>query len=338
MEEQSNFRQQSFNFNLRKKSIGIVIAVMIMLIASAMGLLLVSLLTTSSDGSVYYLKSTQALFIAESGAQYAAAKLVANSTYRFNVTAYNPLTGNIGGGNFSVNVTNPSSDIFSILSTGAKAEATRVISQTVNVTSGGLPAAFDYALALLDSPSALEIKGAATVSGGVFFGGSNLLTIQKPGNVDNVYATNVSGKTSSPMPNPLPNYPTLDTSWYDNYITIGQCMATTDWTSGTYNLAGGTVYYKNVTINGDISGPGTIVATGTVTVSGTVNIPSNVTIISNGATSISGSVTGGTTVFAKGAVSMGGSGSIVGNVLTPTSFATGTGHSSITGLVYTNSI
>jgi len=314
---------------------------MIVLIAAVMGALAASLMVTGYTDSRNYLAGQRALFAAESGLEYVSGKLVSNSSYR-NSTNFNPINLSIGSTAFNVTISrNGTGTIYTLNSTGNSQAAKRVVSRQLNVTNGAtLPACFDYALALFNSGN-LEIKGASYITGDVFWGSNNTLDVQKPGQIGNVSTANtthVTGKASS-VPDPLPEYSILDTSWYVTHLAAA-AGSPTDLTIGAdYPLGGNTTYCRDLTIDSgaNFTGGGTIVACGKVTVNGGT-VPADVTIVSNSTIDFNGAVSGGAVYYADGGVSLQGSNNVTGNILTPGNMTVGVGTPTITGLVYANKI
>jgi hypothetical protein len=92
----------------------------------------------------------------------------------------------------------------------------------------------------------------------------------------NIYATGtVGGGTGSPLPSPLPAKPALDTTWYDNQISLANNSGVAAADIGpVLNLPafGGAVYIEEALngYSGQIIGPGIVVAYGDLDLHGAV--------------------------------------------------------------------
>ncbi|MFC1559545.1 hypothetical protein ACFL4F_00390 [Candidatus Margulisiibacteriota bacterium] len=149
--------------------------------------------------------------------------------------------------------------------TGEAGGQTKGISQIM--TAGSLPGAFEYSVY---GGSNVSIGRGFTITGDMFTDGNTVF--DGTGTAGNVYHTegySVSGSgtyTDAGVPEQPPEFPVLDTSYYDGLVGDAAGYPAGNQTlSGTVNLDGGTIY-----INGDvdnawgatINGPGTIVVTG----------------------------------------------------------------------------
>ena len=123
--------------------------------------------------------------------------------------------------------------------------------------------------------NSVDVSRIPPASGDVFANGDISINHSSRVSPGLVYSTGtVSGGgvyTPGGVPDPIPAFPQLDTSYYDDKINIAGTQPPGDWTlsGGTYNLGGGTLYVNgNVTIRNTahVIGPGTIVATGDITI------------------------------------------------------------------------
>jgi formylmethanofuran dehydrogenase subunit C len=230
-----------------------------------------------------------------------------------------------------------------IISTGEVGGITKTISQVVSI--GGLPIAFDYSVY---SNSASGVSGNTIITGDMYVNGNVALggnahvqdgylyhptgtTITKSGN-----ATYTDGG----QPDPNPSFPVVDTSYYDNLITLAQdaTAGNVTYSNSTTNLNGGTIYVKgNVTISGNttFNGPGVVVATGTISISGNTYSSSSVKFISAGQISLSGNTyTDGALYYSSTSLAASGNTRVsVGGFITKGSIAL-SGNLNMSGLVY----
>jgi len=181
-----------------------------------------------------------------------------------------------------------------IVSTGEVTGIRKTVSQVV--ATGGYPSAFDYAVF---NNGSLNLSGNAEINGDVFVNGNTVFS--GSATVANGYAYHPAGDTVSGhgtytdggTPDPVPSFPSLDTSYYSGQITTAQDQSAGNQTynNTTVNLGGGTVY-----VNGDINvsgtttfnGPGVVVASGAINFSGNTYTSGGVRFISAGTLSISG--------------------------------------------------
>jgi len=264
---------------------GVVLILTFIIMATLTAITTGFLFMTSSQlrGSAYDVASSKALWIAEAALQQAIYQIKNDSDYRDSPTT---IDANLGDGSYSVSA-NKNGATYTLTSTGTVDTLNRKVTQSMDITIA-FSAAFDYALFGNTNSSELDIEDDVAISGDVYYDGD--VEVEEDASVTNglVYADSVTGDgtyTEAPgPPDPVPTYPAFDTSWYDSQITTAESQASSNWTldgSDTYNLNGGTVYYKEVNIknNATITGSGTIVATKDVTIQDNANISSNVTII-----------------------------------------------------------
>ena len=128
-----------------KNGLGIIAAIVIMLIIAVMGATAASLLGTNSQGSVNYLQSQQAFFLAESGVQKAMYELSKGGGAWTGWSGTDPKTIQLtlaGYGDYNISVASPNSSSPSITATGyvpnrnAAYKAVRVVSPTAQNNSG----------------------------------------------------------------------------------------------------------------------------------------------------------------------------------------------------------
>ncbi len=274
-------------------------------------------------GSGNDVASSKALWIAEAGIQQAIYQLKNDSGYRNSPTAIN---ANLGDGSYSVSVSKNGST-YDLSSTGTVDVLNRKVMQSADV-SIAFPAAFDYVLFGNINSDELKIKDDVAISGDVYYDGD--VEVEQNTSVTNglVYADSVTGSgtyTEAPgPPDPVPTYPAFDTTWYDNQISTAESQASSDWTlknNDTYDLNGGTVYYKKVKIkdNATITGSGIIVAKNDVTIQDSANISSNVTIVTKKNMKIKNNavIQSGAVLYARKDITLRDSANVTGSVLAP---------------------
>lgn len=202
-----------------------------------------------------------------------------------------PRQESLGDGTYTMWVEDLGSDIL-ITARGTVNNIQRIVQQEVNL-SVGWASAFSYAIYGDDTSNTLELKNNTTINGHLYYDYFNgRVEVETNASVPApyyIYANSITGGgtyTQAPSaPNPLPSFPTFDTTTYNNAISTAESQASENLTlSGNSNLtlSGSTVYYKKVTVknNATVTGPGTIVATKDVVIKNNANIGEGVTIIS----------------------------------------------------------
>jgi uncharacterized Zn-binding protein involved in type VI secretion len=249
-----------------------------------------------------------------------------------------------GWGGFLLTVRDYATNEVEIISTGEVSGIMKTVSQVV--TLGGLPAAFDYAVYC---NTGTAFSGNVNVQGDVYMNGSSSFGSNcrfTDGYVYHPTGTTLSGGgtwTDGGAENPVPTFPSFDSSYYDGLIATAQGVPAGNQTysNTTVNLNGQTIYVKgNVTISGNttINGPGQIVATGTINQSGNTYTSALVKFVANGAMGISGNTyTSGADYYS--ATSISGSGNTrvdVGSMLTKGAVSL-SGNLNLSGIVFANS-
>ncbi len=286
--------------------------------------------------------AAQAVWIAEGGLQQVYYQLYTDSSFRNSPTS--PVTGALGTGSYSVTVSK-SGQTYTLGSTGTVSGFSRKINRTVTV-SGGYPYAFDYGVFGNTNASQLRLMNNVTITGDLFYDGN--VQIDSGNTVTGlVYADAVTGSGSYTVaggsPSPVPTYPSFSTASYDSAITTAEGTATSNWTlsgSSSYNLNGGTVYYKAVTIKNSaaITGTGTIVATGDVLIRDSANIGPDITIITKKDLTVQNTsvVQSGGVLYGRNSVTLRDNAGVTGSVLVPTSGKTASvvEDATLTGILY----
>jgi len=249
-----------------------------------------------------------------------------------------------GWGGFLLTVRDYATNEVEIISTGEVTGITKTVSQVI--TLGGLPPAFDYAVY---SNSGANFTGNVLVHGDVYMNGNTAFGANcsfTDGYVYHPTGTSLSGSgtwTDGGAQNPVPGFPTFDSSYYDNLITsaYGVPAGNQTYNNTTLNLAGSTIYVNgNVTISGNttINGPGAIVATGVINQSGNTYSSSAPKFISGGNLYVAGNAyTTGSTYYSATHITAEGNTRVdVGGMLSKGSVALA-GNLNLSGIVYSGS-
>jgi len=260
------------------RGFAIVASVFIVIVLAAIGIFAVSMLSTDIEISSDTLRSTQAFYIAEAGLERVFCELKNDGDFRATPTT---VTGNIGEGSFSVTVTKDAST-YTLTSTGTVGAVQRRMTQTVVAT----PDVFDYAVSVNEND--LLIDNNVAIVGDVY--GNEDVEVTSNASVTGglVYADDVTGSgtytEASDPPDPVPTYPTFNTTWYDTQISNAGSPDDLTVSEGTLTLdAEANNNYKKLTVQGTatVEGPGTIVCTDNVELKDDGTITSNVSIISD---------------------------------------------------------
>lgn len=239
------------------KGFALIVAIIIMVLLAAMGIFAVSLLSTDIEMASDTLKSTQALFIADAGLQHVKYKLKNDETYRD--SGYTtPETGTIGEGSFSVSVTEPTTDVYNMVSTGTVGNVTRQITEGIYITSGVLTRAIHA------DGSTLDFGGSSgTINGNV----SCHVSVK---NVGAGLTINGTLTESYPKVNPAITY-----SYYEDLARDAGQYSTSDLTFANGSYTGVWYTTKKVTIGDNATVNGAIFAEGNIEFTNSAN---NVTL------------------------------------------------------------
>lgn len=301
----------------------------------------VLLVATRILGSGGSWTAAQTVWVAEGGLQQVYYRLATDTAFRNSPTS--PVTGTLGAGTYSVTVSKGGST-YTLASTGTVSGFSRRINRTVTA-SGGYPYAFDYAIFGNNSSSQLRLMNNVVITGDLFYNHTVQVDVGASVTGGLVYADSVSGSGSytaaGGSPSPVPTYPSFDKTSYDNAIATGDATASSNWTlsgSSSYNLNGGTVYYRTVTLRGTITGTGTIVATRDLTVEDNANIGPNVTLITKEDLTVRDNaiVQSGGVLYGRVSAMVRDEAQVTGSVLVPESgrIATVQNNARLTGLLY----
>lgn len=265
---------------------------MVLVIVLALSMVGVGLLNLGQVNGVEVSRNynlSRAFWAAEAGVYHAKAMLRASSGFRASPSSLSG--GSLG---YSVTTTSEGSEVYTIRSTGTLFAASRVVWQTV-FAGERRPPAFDYAL--FGGSGDMNLRRQPYISGDVFQNGD--IAFNPPATVTNgtvsVASTNdtISPSTlPASTPTPVPTFPVFDSgpsgAGYDGLIATAAASGTLTNSVGNLNLGGGTNYVNsaNLTINGNITGPGVLVVSGDVTLStvmgGTMTLNHDIHIISGG--------------------------------------------------------
>jgi Tfp pilus assembly protein PilX len=216
-----------------KKGLAVIAAILIVLIASLMGLTAVSLLGSESWGVVNYINSQEAFFIAEGGVEY-YAELLQNQSSSWTTPPTAPVDEALGKGTFTITTANALDDEIDVTSTSKiTAAGARTIKRavTIHIARGTTPDAYSY---ILYTASGINTTSAVNLT----------ITGEQEG----------SGSY----------FPLVDFSYYQAAAAPGQNI------SGNYTFTAGIytgIWYidGNVTIDSGVTMNGTIVSTKKIT-------------------------------------------------------------------------
>lgn len=227
---------------MNNKGFALIAAIIIMVLLSALGTFLVSLLSTDTDISQDTLRSTQAFFLAEAGLQHVMYKLGDNFAYRDEPTQE---SGNLGEGSFSVTVIKDGA-IYSLVSTGTVGAVERKIKQSVEL----IPEAFKYALR---SDAGIDFGGCVGTVTGHISAGRRVVNYEGM----TIDGTIIEGSALG--------FPSVD---YSEYEAIANHIYNTDFTFEPGSYTG--IYFcrRTVTINRDVTINGSIICLGEILLTG----------------------------------------------------------------------
>ncbi len=294
--------------NLNKKGISLIIAVAIMLICSVLGVMMTQLLGVTSRGSVDYLRSTQALGLAQAGLNW--QMMQSASTVDWDTLTSQ--TASLGGWIFTTSLSNwaqPQADSttatrIDIGITGQTTSASgTTIQRTMSQRSFKLPSASKFAifwgrrtgstLTLTNvaitgnywSQGTTAIPGTSSVTDGIAYrpstediSGAGSYTEQSITYDTNFgyFGNNDASFTSTfSTPSITTTYYTTLISGYDTAIATSASSTGLSQSSGTFNVSG-IMRRINVSLTGTvtITGNGTLIANGSSGSNGTMTLGS----------------------------------------------------------------
>jgi len=264
----------------KKKALGIIAAIFIILFVSAMGVLVVSLLGSSSQSSINYLFSQKAFYVAEGGLEYYIEQLE-NQAASWTSPPTKPTNEALGGGTFTITTSNEQDNEIDVVSTASitgpdSIVITREAALTVT-RSASSPASFSY---VTRSESTLNFTDSTgTINGDISAGGS---------------ISGTSGLTlnGTEYPNTSVAFPEVDLTNYQtdaDHVISGNYTFASGTYSGIYYITGNVTFESNVVLNGSVIVPSankTVSTTNTdsVTINASGNYPA---IASAGAITLS---------------------------------------------------
>jgi len=249
--------------SLGEKGIILILTLIIMTTLTAIVVAFLSMISIQTKGSGYDISSHKALWLAEAGLQQVIYKLNNNATYRNNTTS---VSGNLGDGSYMVNVTSVTnvSVYYSLISTGTVHALNRRISQTAVVTSAALGGAIHSDAAIIDFTGS-----SGTVNG----------DIEAKIDVRNEESMTINGTITEDI---VSINPALDFSIYQTIAQSQGQYSTSALTfsngiySGVYYTTKGVTIGNNVVMNGSIFAQGAITFANqatNITISPTNNYP-----------------------------------------------------------------
>lgn len=263
--------------------LGMVLVIVLALSLLGLGLLQLGRVNAVEVARAYNLN--KAFWAAEAGIFHARAMLRGSSTFRASpqpLSSVDPAYG--------VTATPEGDGVYTVRSTGTVQSASRVVWQTL--FAGELPpAAFNYAL--FGGEGLMDLRMHPTIDGSVFNNGP--INFMPPATVTNGTVTgtdpaNISPSTLpiEPTPDPVPAFPVFDPgpagAGYDALISTASGAGVVTNTLGAVNLGGATNYVKSsdLSLMGNITGPGMLVVSGDVSLDANITLSPNVHIISGG--------------------------------------------------------
>ena len=203
------------------------------------------------------------------------------------------LTESFGGGSYTINVKSGSTPLFVTITSKGTVRST---SRTIQAKYNTYPPAFNYPLYSLQKVT----MESGTIYNPTYVSGASDICVlacdnvfvNKYANANGVAVTSghsVTGEGSyfiRPLPAPLPSFPTLESTYYNNQINIAKAKSPGGKTYSftVVNLGGGSVYWNgnvNVGTWAFVFGPGDLVASGTINVSDNAYISSKVRLIAD---------------------------------------------------------
>lgn len=342
----------SMNYERLKQGFALVGAIIILVLFLTLGVFGASMMATSSQVAFSTLEAIRTFYTAEAGLEVVLYQLSTDTTFRDNPPAFLNGSISISGGfyNYSVSI-NKMGNSYYLSVVGVKktidgVQIKRAINYTVMLNP--YPSAFEYAVSGFGQgfPTDVTLKNSVSISGDFYIYGG--VEVKPASSVTNgyVYANYTTGSgTYTPAPgppDPVPEYPSFDTTYYDTQLSIAESTATDDLNLGTgevLDLNGATLYYEDINIQNDanVIGPGTLVASGSVSIKNIAVVGSNVTIIAKDTISVrnSAEIQSGAVLYADyntgGKIELKNTADVTGSIIGSEVIIANTG--SVTGLV-----
>lgn len=263
--------------------LGMVLLIVLALSLVGLGLMQLGRVNAVEVARAYNLN--KAFWAAEAGVFHARAMLRDSQSFR---TSPAPLSNNDPA--YGVTATAEGNGVYTIRSTGTVSLASRVVWQTL--FAGEVPpAAFSYAL--FGGDGEMDLRMHPTIDGSVFQNGPiNFMppAVVTNGTVTGTDPANISPPTLpvAPTPDPVPAFPVFDPgpggAGYDALISAASGAGVTTNTLGAVNLGGATNYVKSADLSlvGNITGPGVLVVSGDVSLDADITLSPDVHIIAGG--------------------------------------------------------
>ena len=263
----------------------LAVVLVMLLVVSILALGLLQLAAANVMEATRAEQVARAFWTAESGLQEARRRLVIDEDYR---DAPDPLSGP-GGSNCTYSVSlAKTGTVYTLTSVGRHIHSgmDRVLRQQVLLTNTW-PYAFDYAL--FGAGGEMEIGRDAVIDGSVFQYGD--ITIEPGGTITDytiatgdIYPGRGASYEEGELPYPLPEMPTLVTTYYDYHLSVADSSAG-GLPTFPLDVSGTTVYVKNnLNIDDDITctSSGMLVVAGNLQLSKDIAVGPHVTIIVGG--------------------------------------------------------
>lgn len=125
------------NGGKKQKGASIIAAVFIIIILAFMGLMFLTLFTSSSSSALNEMQSTQALYVAEGGAEFAQRDLALNLDWYRSADPLLTATRNLGPGSFTVSTTLPATMLRTRIPTAGSTAPISVYSTSPRYPSSG---------------------------------------------------------------------------------------------------------------------------------------------------------------------------------------------------------
>jgi len=248
-----------FKINLLSNNgVSLIVVIFIMVIFSAIGLIGVSLIATTSQESLNTFHSTQALFLAESAMYYTLAnQLAGDDDWSDNEDILNKT---LSIGTFDVEYQSQTETMATIKFTGRIDDVTRQIIHTFE-NSGGWHEAFNYYAYVENHIHCNNAEG--TIDGSLRAGGS--VHNRDPDDMP------VTGPIEEGISSVMPYVE------YSYYESIADNTSTSAFTESESPYSGIYYYDGNVTIGDNVTINGSIIATGNISLHESENVNINPT-------------------------------------------------------------
>jgi hypothetical protein len=236
---------------MRSKAQTIIIAVVIMVLAAAFAATILSLFGIDLGGSLHYVRSQQALFIAEGGLEYYLEQLE-NQQASWVTPPTQPVDAALGLGTFTITVSNAQADSIDVTSTGTISGMDGItIVRVVSVTAKRVPAvtpAFSFLLRG-NSPGGVNFTNSlGTVTG----------DLSSAGNITGIPAFGLT-LNGTKYPDSDLDFPTVDYASYQaiaNQVISGNFTFATNTTyNGIYYITGNVTFQSGAKLYGTLVMP-----------------------------------------------------------------------------------